>query len=513
MIFEDTTTSFTNDFLTDIDMGSLNEVPLQTNSTISEPIQIISTQRGKRKLLLDGYIYRLDRSNDRGIEQWRCSKKSCRGRIHLHNSFLFSSTINRTNVTLVSSHSHASEPAQCEAAIVIDHIRTTAQHNQHESPKDIVHRLLRSVNNETAANLPSITAMQRSIQRRRQQQKSFDSFLINIEHEENLTTNDIQILYRSINDSSLLHINELAYNQILVLTCDNEQSYRNKLANTSIWLCTTFHEIKNDYLQCILIIQVFENNNETLLPLIYALLPSNTNVFYMKLFNELLPLQTPKYILTNFDKILIDSLKNFFHNHTILPDIKICSIFLHYELCKFIQQYIRIIHDMEYKSIKYLLALAYIPQLDVIMAFEALQEIYSSSIEGIYDKFEDLCIGRLRPNGHRSQPLFTTTLWNWTDVVPYFDNLLLINTNIKQWNDMFRTSLLTSSYRSCYKIIRTIQQLYQHQINTKNRKIETNKTNIIIQNYYTNKFRQIIQSYQSLSFEEYLLNLIEYLPI
>ncbi len=87
----------------------------------------------------------MDRSNDRGIEQWRCSKKNCRGRIHLHNSFLYSSTINRTNITLVSSHSHTAEPAQCEAAILVDHIRTSAEYNPHESPKEIVNRLLRFI--------------------------------------------------------------------------------------------------------------------------------------------------------------------------------------------------------------------------------------------------------------------------------------------------------------------------------------------------------------------------------
>ncbi len=86
--------------------------------------------------------------------------------------------------------------------------------------------------------------MQRSIQRRRQQQKSLDSFLINIDHEDNFTTNDIEILYRSINDHSLLHLTELDYNQILVLTCDNEQNYRDQLANTSIWLCTTLNEVR-----------------------------------------------------------------------------------------------------------------------------------------------------------------------------------------------------------------------------------------------------------------------------
>ncbi len=81
--------------------------------------------------------------------------------------------------------------------------------------------------------------MQRSIQRRRQQQKSLDSFLINIDHEENLIT----ILYRSINDNSLLNLTELEYNQILILTDENQKNYRNQLANSSIWLCTTFNEV------------------------------------------------------------------------------------------------------------------------------------------------------------------------------------------------------------------------------------------------------------------------------
>jgi hypothetical protein len=94
--------------------------------------------------------------------------------------------------------------------------------------------------------------VQRSIQRRRQQQKSLDSFLINFNNdnytfdEENLNKIDIDILYRSIEDNSLLHITELQHNQILVLTCENEDIYRNKLANASVWLCTTFNEVKKE---------------------------------------------------------------------------------------------------------------------------------------------------------------------------------------------------------------------------------------------------------------------------
>ncbi|CAF3367225.1 unnamed protein product [Rotaria socialis] len=91
-------------------------------------------------------------------------KENCRGRIDLYNSFLFSSTIDRTDITLVSSHSHAPEPAQ----------------------------------------------LQRSIQRKRQQQKSFDAFLMTIEHEEHLSSSDIEILYHSINDNSSLHLTDIS---------------------------------------------------------------------------------------------------------------------------------------------------------------------------------------------------------------------------------------------------------------------------------------------------------------
>ena len=87
---------------------------------------------------------------------------------------------------------------------------------------------------------------------------------------------------------------------------------------------------------------------------------------------------------------------------------------------------------------------------------------------------------------------------------------------LKNWNESVscsQSSLLATSHRSFSKIIRTIQQLHQHQINTRDRNQQTNRTNRIVQRYYANKFQQIIQSYGSLAFEEYLLHLIPYLPV
>jgi hypothetical protein len=59
---------------------------------------------------------------------------------------------------------------------------------------------------------------------------------------------------------------------------------------------------------------------------------------------------------------------------------------------------------------------------------------------GVYDKFEDLCIGRLRPHGQRARALFPMTIWNWTDVMSDFEDLLLINTSIQQWDELFRVN-------------------------------------------------------------------------
>ncbi len=129
--------------------------------------------------------------------------------------------------------------------------------------------------------------MQRNIQRRRQQQKILDSFSINIEPS---FTNNIEIFYRSIDDNSPLHLTELGHNQILVLTSDDNKQ---KLSNTSIWLCTTFNE---EVSEGIFTIQIFDH--ERLIPIMYAFLPSNSENFYMKLFKQLFPLQSPKYIIT-----------------------------------------------------------------------------------------------------------------------------------------------------------------------------------------------------------------------
>ena len=57
-------------------------------------------------------------------------------------------------------------------------------------------------------------------------------------------------------------------------------------------------EIKNEHVQSIFIVQIFDDDQETFLPVIYAFLPSNQLDSFAKLFAEIFPVETPKYILT-----------------------------------------------------------------------------------------------------------------------------------------------------------------------------------------------------------------------
>lgn len=99
----------------------------------------------------------------------------------------------------------------------------------------------------------------------------------------------------------------------------------------------------------------------------------------------------------NSDQILIESLNQFFRTYSIVPQIKISPIFLHNDLrhshqVNFRRRFFflffvfkscnRALKAEEEKSIKYLLALAYIPQKDVINTFETLQEICLSTVQG-----------------------------------------------------------------------------------------------------------------------------------
>ena len=57
----------------------------------------------------------------------------------------------------------------------------------------------------------------------------------------------------------------------------------------------------------------------------------------------------------------------------------------------------------------------------------------------VIDYFEDACIGRLRPGGHRRAPLFDLALWNMYDQT--IGDLPRTNNAVEGWNRRFQANV------------------------------------------------------------------------
>ena len=77
-------------------------------------MEVITSQQGKKIVILDGYRYRLDRNNADSTSSWRCIVRTYRGRVKRNED---GDAIN------VSEHSHTSDQTRNEAEKVKSNIR------------------------------------------------------------------------------------------------------------------------------------------------------------------------------------------------------------------------------------------------------------------------------------------------------------------------------------------------------------------------------------------------------
>ena len=90
-------------------------------------------------------------------------------------------------------------------------------------------------------------------------------------------------------------------------------------------------------------------------------------------------------------------------------------------------------------KVRMLAALAFVPEADVIDAFEAVSEDFPLDAQAVIDYFEDTYIGRLRPGGHRRAPLFDMELWNMYNQT--IDDLPRTNNAVEGWHRSFQANV------------------------------------------------------------------------
>ena len=88
-----------------------------------------------------------------------------------------------------------------------------------------------------------------------------------------------------------------------------------------------------------------------------------------------------------------------------------------------------------------LVASAFVPEPDVINAFEAVFEDFPLDAQAVIDYSEDTYIGGLRPGGHRRIQLFELGLWNMYNQT--LNDLSRTNNAVEGWHHSFQANVGT----------------------------------------------------------------------
>ena len=178
------------------------------------------------------------------------------------------------------------------------------------------------------------------------------------------------------------------------------------------------------------------------LPCVYALLPNKQQATYNRLFEILKEHQNnlaPQNVMVDFELAVLNAIT------TSFPDSSKKGCFFHFSqaIFKKIQSLglqVRYKDDEDFAhKVRMLAALAFVPEADVIDAFEAVSEDFPLDAQAVIDYFEDTYIGRLRPGGHRRAPLFDMELWNIYNQT--IDDLPRTNNAVEGWHRSFQANV------------------------------------------------------------------------
>ena len=109
-------------------------------------------------------------------------------------------------------------------------------------------------------------------------------------------------------------------------------------------------------------------------------------------------------------------------------------------------------------QVKMMLALSFVPVVDVPAAFEDLVDSYPPLLTPLANYWEDTYIGRQR-RGRRANPRFSIALWNVRERV--VDNLPRTNNSVEAWHRSFQQTV-DCQHPSVYKLIEHFRQEQDH---------------------------------------------------
>ena len=407
-------------------------------------LKFVTSQKGTRKLISQGFLFTKHIDGSDGKEIWRCERRSCKARLHTQMNSI---------VLEVGAHNHTVTHGQVEVETARANMKRRAE-SAEEATRSIVQNELLNVPIGASHLLPKRPTLSRGVRRHRQMAGPNDQ-------------QDIMVSSLTQSNRPFIRVNR---DNMVIFASDEDLVF---LSRCQHWFADgTFRVSPVGYDQLYTIHGFY---NGEVFPVVYALLSERTEHAYLQLLQEILTLNAsldPVSVVFDFELAAIRAFQNTF------PMATITGCMFPFGQCVwrklqsegFAQRY----RDEPGFAllVKRLLALAFIPTDDVIEVFETLiTDPAYREIEVICDYMEDNFIGRQR-RGRRSPPRFAIQLWNqYTRVI---DNLPRSNNALEGWHNAFN-NIVGFAHPSVTKLARKLQQ-EQHSTQLHRRQLELGTT-------------------------------------
>ncbi|XP_066914227.1 uncharacterized protein [Clytia hemisphaerica] len=368
-------------------------------------MELTRTERGREKILENGYIYVFQKDLANDLKSFECELRrrgQCKAKVKVD---ILGDIVERLN-----EHTHQPSATKVEVTKIKVSLKEQAA-TSHDSTQNIVGNEIAAASASAIVNLPPVNHLKRTM--RNQRGNDLPPNPINRAGIPNLP----QEFQRTMNDERfLLFHSGVGDDRRIILFCTDRAL--ELLQRSRHWYADgTFRVCPEIFFQ---VYTIDVRVNERTIPCVFSLLPNKTEDTYGRMIDVLLNFlpngTAPDTILFDFERAAINvALRSF-------PNVVVNGCFFHLtsNVWKKIQslgmQQRYIDHPDFALHVRMIPALAFIPEDDVIDVFEELvdqlRELYGADLDALIDYFEDTYIGRFQRNRPRRRPLFAIELWN-----------------------------------------------------------------------------------------------------
>lgn len=404
-------------------------------------MEFVQSERGKRKLIYDGYIYVKQKELANSVISYECEKRrhsNCKAKVKVFGNEV---------IDHVNEHTHAADICRPEVLFVREKIKSKAINTQ-ETAQQIITQTVQSISEGASTQLPPVRHVRRAIRRYKQ--------AASVPHPipSNLTGMVIPSEYKMTADGEdfLLYDSGLSDQRMLVFSTAKNIRL---LENSTDWFGDgTFKVVPELFYQ---LYTIHCLTSKRIIPCVYALLPNKQRATYQDLLQQLLtinPMLNPQSFLIDYEQAARSAIEEVFPNVTV----KGCFFHLSQNIYRKVQSeglQGKYQTDVNFAlKIRMLPALAFIPSDEVVDAFETLQNTMPPEADPITDYFEDTYIGRTRRRNRRA-PRFPVSMWNMYDRV--VEDLPRTNNSLEGWHNHMQANI-TSFHPNIWKFLEVLKR-------------------------------------------------------